>query len=91
MKVIEIHEDVHGLIGIAKDYKSALFYLYNTKWMEGSTEVWIGDYANHEYGRLDEALGEDWFEKMLEWDIENFNDYWDGSFVLIETEVYDVS
>lgn len=91
MKVIEIYEDTHGLIGIAKDYKSALFYLYNNKWIEGSDEVWVGAHANPEYGRLDEALGEDWFEKMLKWNIENFNDYWDGSFVLIETEVYDVS
>ena len=93
MKVIEIYEKNHGLIGIAKDYKSALFYLYNNKWMTGSTEVWLGEYTNHEYGRLDEVLGEDWFEKMLEWGIENFNDYWDGSltFVLMEMEVYDVS
>lgn len=93
MTVIEIYEKNHGLIGIAKDYKSALFYLYNNKWMTGSTEVWTGEYTNLEYRRLDEVLGEDWFEKILKWDIENFNDYWDGSltFVLMEMEVYDVS
>jgi hypothetical protein len=83
--------DKWSYIGLAKDYKSALFYLYNNKWIEGSDEVRIGERANPEYGRLDEALGEDWFEKMLKWDIEDFNDYWDGSFVLMEMEVYDVS
>lgn len=91
MKVIQISEDNHGFIGIAKDYKSALIFLYNNKWLEGSTEVWIGAHAEPEYGRLDEVFGDNWFEKMLRWDIENFNDYWDGSFILTEMEVYDVS
>ena len=90
MTVIEIF-DKWDQIGVAKDYKSALFYLYNNKWIEGSDEVRIGARDNPEYGRLDEALGEDWFEKMLKWDIEDFNDYWDSSFVLMELEVYDVS
>ena len=83
--------DKWSYIGLAKDYKSALFYLYNNKWIEGSDEVRIGARDNPEYGRLDEALGEDWFEKMLKWDIEDFNDYLDSSFVLMELEVYDVS
>jgi len=85
MTVIEIHEDNHGLIGIAKDYKSALEFLMNNHWIEDSTEIWAGDFY---YQRLDEALGEDWFDKMCSWDVENFNDYWDGSFMLTETEVY---
>lgn len=91
MKVIQISEENHGFIGIARDYKSALTFLYNNGWLEDSTEVWIGAHAEPEYGRLDEVLGNNWFEKMLKWDIENFNDYWDGSFVLLEVEVYDVS
>ena len=89
MKVIQISEDNHGFIGIAKDYKSALIFLYNNGWLAGSTEVCIGVYANPEWSRLDEALGKNWFEKMLRWDIENFNDYWDGSFVLNEVEIYE--
>lgn len=67
MKVIQISEDNHGFIGIAKDYKSALIFLYNNGWLEGSTEVWIGAHANPEYGRLDEVFGDNWFEKMLKW------------------------
>ena len=85
MTVIEIHEDNHGLIGIAKDYKSVLNSLLNNHWIEDSTEIWAGDSY---YQRLDEKLGEDWFDKMCSWDIENFNDFWDGSFMLTETEVY---
>ena len=85
MTVIEIHEDNHGLIGIAKDYKSTLDFLLNNHWIEDSTEIWAGDSY---YQRLDEKLGEDWFDKMCSWNIGNFNEYWDGSFMLIETEVY---
>ena len=85
MTVIQIHEDSHGLIGIAKDYKSALDFLVNNNWIEDSTEVWIGP---AEWARLDEARGKDWFDKMVNWGIGNFNEYWDGSFMLIETEVY---
>lgn len=89
MKVIQISEDNHGLIGIAKDYKSALIFLYNNGWLKGSTEVWIGVHVSPEWGRLDEILGKNWFEKMLRWDVDNFNDFWDGSFVLNEVEVYE--
>lgn len=85
MTVIQIHEDNHGLIGIAKDYKSALDFLVNNHWIEDSTEVWVGP---AEWARLDEVRGKDWFDKMVNWGIENFNEYWDGSFMLIETEVY---
>ena len=85
MTVIQIHEDNHGLIGIAKDYKSALLFLTNNNWIEDSTEVWVGP---SEWARLDEVRGKDWFDKMCSWGIKNFNEYWDGSFMLIETEVY---
>lgn len=90
MTVIEIHEDNHGLIGIAKNYKSALDFLLNNHWIEDNTEVWSGVYVSPENGwkSLCQELGEDWFDKMCSWNIENFNDYWDGSFMLIETEVY---
>lgn len=88
MKVIKVNEDNHGLICIAKDYKSALQFLANNSWIEDSTEVWNGPYANPEWCRLDEAMGEDWFDKMINWGIENFNEYWDGSFYLEEAEIY---
>lgn len=84
MKVIQINEDWHGFIGIAKDYKSALDFLLNYNWLEDSTEVCV----NHEWKRIDEVLGEDWFDKMQSWDVENFNEYWEDSFMLTEVEVY---
>ena len=85
MTVIQISEDNHGLIGIAKDYKSAIDFLFNNHWIEDSTEIWAGDFY---YQRLDEALGEDWLDKMTSWDVENFNDFWENSFLLTKTEVY---
>lgn len=88
MTVIKVFEDNHGLICLAKDYKSALDFLVNNNWIEDSSEVWNGPYASPEWCRLDEAMGEDWFDKMANWGIENFNEYWDGSFCLEETEIY---
>lgn len=90
MTVIQIHEDNHGLIGIAKDYKYAINFLINEGWLDDYTEVFVGENEEGmgEYQRLIEVFGEGWVDKMLNWDIENFNEYWNGSFRLEETEVY---
>ena len=37
-KVICIHEDNHGLIGIAKDYKSAIDFLVREEWLTDEIE-----------------------------------------------------
>ena len=89
MQVVQIGNDTHTCLGIAKDYESALAFLYNNGWIKGSTEVWVDDYTNNEWERLDEVFGEDWFDKMLTWGIENFNKYWGDSFTLKEVEVYE--
>lgn len=90
MTVIQIHEDNHGLIGIAKDYKCAIDFLINEGWIDDYAEVFVGENEEGmgEYQRVIEVFGEDWVDKMLNWDIGNFNEYWNGSFMLIETEVY---
>lgn len=83
--VICVYEDNHGLLTIAKDYVSALDFLIKENWLEDSTEIWAGDYY---YTHLVEEMGEDWADKMRDWDIEHFNDYWENSFYLEEREVY---
>ena len=87
MKIIVINEDNHGFIGLAKDYPNALNFLNNEGWMDDNTEVWENP-DTYEYGKLKDVLGEDWFDSMMTWGIERFNDYWDGSFYLEEREVY---
>ena len=85
MKVIIMNEDNHGFIGLAKDYPSAVKFLIDNGWLDDYTEVWVRE---NEWARLSEVLGEDWADKMENWGVENFNDYWDGSFYFEEREVY---
>ena len=85
MTVIKIEEDNHGFIGVAANYPAVIDFLVNNYWLEDSTEVWVRE---DDYRRLDEVISGDWVEKMKNWGIENFNDYWDGSFYLTEVEVY---
>lgn len=39
MKVYIIHEDNHGVIGVADSYESAVQFLL-TEWMTGNFEIW---------------------------------------------------
>lgn len=87
MTVILVHEENHDIITVAKDYKSAIKFLINNRWIEESMEVWNEDGT---YSRLDELLGEDAFDIITEkWDIDSFNTFWDGCFFLNEVKVYE--
>ena len=87
MKIILINEECHGFIGVAKDYNAALRFLIDKGWLADYTEIYVGDY---DYKRLVEVLGEDWADTMTEhWDINNFNDFWEGSFYLEEEDLYE--
>lgn len=84
MQVISIQEDNHGQIGIALNYYNAIQWLIGNKWITDHTEICTGeDYHSYVWKPITEVLGEDWADKMLEqWDIDTFNDYWEGSFLL---------
>ena len=88
MTVILVNEDNHGLLTVAKDYKSAVKFLISNRWIKESMEIWDENGISH--SRLDELLGEDVLDIMTEkWDIDSFNTFWDGSFFLNEVEVYE--
>lgn len=87
MTVILVNEDSHGLLTVAKDYKSAIKFLINNRWIEESMEVWNEDGT---YSHLDELLGEDALDIITEkWDTDSFNTFWNGSFFLNEVNVYE--
>jgi hypothetical protein len=87
MTVILVNEDNHGLLTVAKDYKSAVKFLIDNRWIKESMEVWHEDGT---YRRLDEFFGEDVLDIITEkWDIDSFNTFWDGSFFLNKVEVYE--
>jgi len=90
--VIVINDGGYGLIGVAKDYKSALTFLLNEHWIDDNTEVCSEDDGGFfTWKKLSQVLGEDWRDKMMKWNVSYFNYYWEGTFHLfienvIETE-----
>lgn len=89
MKVVLINEDNHGLLGVALNYYNAVKWLIGNGWIDDNTEICTGD-DDHSYqwDKVKNVLGEDWADKMTdEWDIDNFNDYWEGSFLLQSEDV----
>lgn len=87
MLVVTIEEDNHGLIGIAMTYADAVHMLVNENWLNELTELYDGD---GNYKTVIEDLGEEWFTKMLEWSMEEFNEYFEGCFFLNSQHVYEV-
>ena len=77
MNIIIIHEDNHGILGVAKDYDSAINFLLQNQWLTADTEVLnsIGEWISLK------ELGFD-IETIRSWDIEAFNDFFEGIFYL---------
>lgn len=90
MTVILINEDNHGLIGVANNYYNAAKWLIANNWISDDTEICIGENEyGYEWKPLKDVVGEDWEDKMLDqWDINEFNDRWEGSFHLEPVEVF---
>ena len=71
------------LLRVAKNYDAAINYLMEQDYLTEDTEVFAHHYIN-------EIIGENWASKIrYEWDIEDFNTFWDGyyKFSLLEEEV----
>ena len=82
MKVICVYEDNHGLIGIAKDYTSAIKYLIEeTHWLDENEMTDEGLFVG-------EKFGENWAELIYNLKIQEFNDIFLDRFLLREVEVY---
>lgn len=77
MNIIIIHEDNHGVLGVAKDYDSAINCLLQNHWLSADTEILN---SIEEWVSLKE-LGLD-IGTIRKWDIEAFNDFFDGNFYL---------
>ena len=88
MRVVTIEEDNHGMIGIAKTYADAVYFLVNDSWLGALTEIYCGDEV---YKTVIEDLGEDWLAVMLDWSMEKFCEYFEGLFYLDSVEVYEVA
>jgi hypothetical protein len=83
-----IEEDNHGMIGIAKDYPSAIDFLVDSNWLDGKFEVWVDNEISLTQ-TLEDHLGELWYVAIRdEWDTEQFNNFFNGSFYLTIEGVY---
>ena len=86
MQVITIEEDNHGLIGIAKTYADAVFFLVKENWLDENCELYDGD---GNYKTVSEDLGEEWFVVILEWSMSKFNEYFEGCFYLNTETIFE--
>lgn len=93
MKVIEVHEENHGLICIAVSKKSAFQYLIKHDWITPEYDLY--DEATGMWHSLREEFEkkgvEPTKENILEWAMGFADDFmfWDGSFYFYETDVYE--
>ena len=76
------------MIGIAKTYADAVYFLVNNDWLSALTEIYCGDEV---YKTVIEDLGEDWLAVILDWSMKEFCGYFEGCFYLDSVEVYEVA
>ena len=93
MKVIAIHEENHGLIGIATTKKAAFQFLINNHWLTPAFDLYDeATGAWYTLGDVFESKGiEPTKENILAWAMEYADDayFWDSAFYFYEEDVYE--
>lgn len=84
MKVISISEECHGFIGLAKDFESTKKFLLEHGWIDECLEI----SKDNKWHYIDEVLGSDWRAKVMNMTMEEFEEIFEGSFLLDTIEVY---
>ena len=90
-KVIIIHEANHGVVGVARNIKGVVYFLYNSNWLDKNLIVqyiYDDDLDDYEEKSIEEDLGEDWYSLVQDMDIKEFNEYFEDIFYLEEENVY---
>lgn len=86
MSVVLIYDEDVTLLGVAKNYKTAIDFLFNKGYLSDSLQIY--DKKSNHYVRIDEYYGEDWLDVIRdEWDVENFNEFWGHWLLLDEWDV----
>ena len=82
MSVVLIYDEDVTLLGVAKNYKTAIDFLVNKGYLSDSLQIY--DKKSNHYVRIGEYYGEDWLDVIRdEWDVENFNEFW-GHWLLLD-------
>ena len=78
-KIIIIYEENHGVIGVAVDLKSAIYWLIETDWINAHTNFWV----DKKWQTVEKLFGEHWREILVEQEEEFF----EGSFYFDEKDL----
>lgn len=67
MNVYVIYEECHNMIGIAKDIKSAIEWLIDTKWITENTSVYCAtdDEDENEFHAVNVVFGSEWKSYLI--------------------------
>jgi hypothetical protein len=86
MSVVLIYDEDVTLLGVAKNCKAAVDFLFNKGYLSDSMQIY--DQESNHYVRIDEYYGENWLDVIRdEWDVENFNEFWHSWLFLEEWDV----
>ena len=84
MKVYIAFNPNTNIICAAESYKAAVKHLFNFHWINPKEEILIEDQTT----TLEEFFGEECVDMMVEeWDMTDFNEFWNGDFWIEEMEV----
>ena len=78
-RVIIISEENHGVIGVAVDLESAIRWLIQTDWINGSTDFWV----DGKFQTAEELFGIYWREKL----VDQKEDFFEGGFYFYEKDL----
>ena len=87
MKVIEVHEENHGLVCVAQSMKGAWQYLVKHRWLTFSTEVWLFDSWVSIESIFDDNGWEKTNEALVAWAMSRDEEVWDGQFYFSADEL----
>lgn len=88
MKVLLVHEENHGVVGVAKDINSAVSFLITEGWLHEETAIWYDYKDGIAWKPIKEAYGKDWEDFLRSLTIELFNNVWEDCFYLKEVEIF---
>lgn len=84
-RVCCVYEENHGMIGVAKDFSSAIDCLIEQDWLDGNTELVDED---ENLFTVEDKIGEEWLDKIKKWDITTFNIFFEGYLWINTMEIW---
>lgn len=80
MKVYIIHEDYHGVLGVADSYESAVQFFIDEKWITKELEIWDREEFCYRIISINP-------EEIKSWGRNRFNDFFKNAFWIEETNL----